>query len=91
MRGKNSANKANEAYKASLNHFRKNVIRNLVLQAKGLEGFFLEQCHGLALKVKPFKIFTAIHNSKIFDSQRRWGFQSMANFDCLHLVATEEP
>ncbi|EHH00404.1 hypothetical protein HMPREF9441_01641 [Paraprevotella clara YIT 11840] len=40
-----------------------NVIRDFVLDTKRLEGFSMKQSLGLVLKVKPFKIFTAIHNS----------------------------
>ncbi|RJX08935.1 hypothetical protein DWW74_00035 [Bacteroides sp. AF17-1] len=41
--------------------FLKDVIRNFVLNAKRLERFSMRQSLGLVLKVKPFKIFTAIH------------------------------
>ncbi|VYU12262.1 Uncharacterised protein [Paraprevotella clara] len=44
--------------------FLKNIIRNFVLNTKRLERFAMRQGLGLVLKVKPFKLFTAIHNSK---------------------------
>ncbi|RGS91273.1 hypothetical protein DWX66_18240 [Phocaeicola vulgatus] len=43
--------------------FLKDVIRNFVLNTKRLERFSMRQSLGLVLKVKPFKIFTAIHKS----------------------------
>ncbi|OUN78189.1 hypothetical protein B5G04_16165 [Bacteroides sp. An51A] len=46
-----------------LKPFLENVIRDFVLDTKRLERFPMRQCLGLVLKVKPFKIFTAIHNS----------------------------
>ena len=39
---------------------------------------------GLVLKVKPFKIFTAIHNSKIFVRSEDRAFNYEPIFDCLH-------
>ena len=51
--------------------FLKDVIRNFVLQTKRLERLSMRQSLGLVLKVKPFKIFTAIHDFLSFDSQRR--------------------
>ena len=48
-----------------LSHFitrQRNVIRDFVLDTKRLERFSIRQCLRLVLKVKPFKIFTAIHN-----------------------------
>lgn len=44
----------------------KNVIRNFVFNTKRLERFAMRQSPCLVLKAKPFKIFTAIHDSKIF-------------------------
>ncbi|HAT99683.1 hypothetical protein GAZ87_21935 [Phocaeicola vulgatus] len=41
--------------------FLKDVIRNFVLNTKRLERFSMRQSLGLVLKVKSFKIFTAIH------------------------------
>ncbi|MBD9108864.1 MAG: hypothetical protein EGQ74_01395 [Bacteroides nordii] len=41
--------------------FLKDVIRNFVLNTKRLERFSMRQSLGLVLKVKTFKIFTAIH------------------------------
>ncbi|MBT9853031.1 hypothetical protein GPL07_22345 [Phocaeicola vulgatus] len=41
--------------------FLKDVIRDFVLNTKRLERFSMRQSLGLVLKVKPFKIFTAIH------------------------------
>ena len=49
--------------KQLLKPFLENVIRDFVLDTKRLERFPIRQCLGLVLKVKPFKIFTAIHNS----------------------------
>ena len=49
--------------KQLLKPFLENVIRDFVLDTKRLEGFSMRQCLGLVLKVKPFKIFTAIHNA----------------------------
>ncbi|HCY68702.1 MAG TPA: hypothetical protein DHV19_00495 [Bacteroides cellulosilyticus] len=46
-----------------LEPFLKDVIRNLVLNTKRLERFSMRQSLSLVLKVKPFKIFTAIHYS----------------------------
>ena len=46
-----------------LKPFLEDVIRDVVLQTKRLERFSMRQCLALVLKVKPFKIFTAIHNS----------------------------
>lgn len=43
-----------------------NVIREFVLDIKQLERFSMSQSLALVLKVKPFKIFTAIHNSTIW-------------------------
>ncbi|OUO62311.1 hypothetical protein B5F71_19675 [Bacteroides sp. An269] len=45
-----------------LKPFLENVIRDFILGTKRLERFPMRQCLGLVLKVKPFKIFTAIHN-----------------------------
>ena len=52
--------------KQLLKPFLENVIRDFVLDTKRLEGFSMRQSLRLVLKVKPFKIFTAIHNSKIW-------------------------
>ena len=49
--------------KQLLKPFLENVIRDFVLDTKRLERFPMRQRLGLVLKVKPFKIFTAIHNS----------------------------
>ena len=46
-----------------LKPFLENVIRDFVLDTKRLEGFSMRQSLTLVLKVKPFKIFTAIHNA----------------------------
>ena len=46
-----------------LEPFLKDVIRNFVFNTKRLERFSIRQGLGLVLKVKPFKIFTAIHKS----------------------------
>lgn len=43
---------------------------NFVLNTKRLEGFSMRQNLALRLKVKPFKIFAAIHNSKILFGRR---------------------
>ena len=48
--------------KQLLKPFLENVIRDFVLGTKRLERFPMRQSLGLVLKVKPFKIFTAIHN-----------------------------
>ena len=48
--------------KQLLKPFLENVIRDFVLDTKRLERFSMRQSLGLVLKVKPFKIFTAIHN-----------------------------
>lgn len=45
-----------------LKPFPKKCYKESCSSKKGLDGFFLKQCHGLALKVKPFKIFIAIHD-----------------------------
>ena len=37
--------------------------KDFVLDTKRLERFSMRQCLALVLKVKPFKIFTAIHNA----------------------------
>ena len=49
--------------KQLLKPFLENVIRDFVLDTKRLERFSMRQSLRLVLKVKPFKIFTAIHNS----------------------------
>ena len=49
--------------KQLLKPFLENVIRDFVLDTKRLERFSMRQSLGLVLKVKPFKIFTALHSS----------------------------
>ena len=53
----------NYFFSSVLKPFLEDVIRDVVLQTKRLERFSMRQSLGLVLKVKPFKIFTAIHNS----------------------------
>ncbi len=53
----------NYFFASILKPFLENVIRDFVLDTKRLERFSMRQSLGLVLKVKPFKIFTAIHNS----------------------------
>ena len=48
-----------------LTPFLENVVRNLVLQTKGLEGLAMRQSLRPVLKVKPFQIFAAIHKFEI--------------------------
>lgn len=60
-----------------------NVIRDFILDTKRLERFSMRQCLTLVLKVKPFKTFTAIHNSITLDWQRSYAFLLIAFFDCL--------
>ena len=55
----------NYFFASILEPFLKDVIRNLVLNTKRMERFSTRQSLRLVLKVKPFKIFTAIHNSII--------------------------
>ena len=50
-------------FSSILKPFLENVIRNFILDTKRLERFSMRQSLGLVLKVKPFKIFTAIHKS----------------------------
>ena len=45
--------------------FLKDVVRNVVPDTERLEGFPMRQGLCLVLKVKPFEIFTAVHNYKI--------------------------
>ena len=42
--------------------FLKDVVRNVVPDTERLEGFSMRQGLCLVLKVKPFEIFTAVHN-----------------------------
>ena len=53
----------NYFFASILKPFLENVIRDFVLDTKRLERFSMRQCLALVLKVKPFEIFTAIHNS----------------------------
>ena len=46
-----------------LKPFLENVIRDFVLDTKRLERFSMRKCLALVLKVKPFEIFTAVHNA----------------------------
>ena len=63
-----------------------NVIKDFVLNTKRLERFSMRQSLCLVLKVKPFKIFTAIHNSKIFVRSEDRAFNYEPIFDCLLLL-----
>ncbi|MBW9203119.1 hypothetical protein EVD33_09315 [Bacteroidales bacterium SW292] len=53
----------NYFFTSILKPFLEYVIRNFVPGTKRLERFSMRQSLCLVLKVKPFKIFTAIHNS----------------------------
>ena len=53
----------NYFFASILKPFLEDVIRDVVLQTKRLERFSMRQCLGLVLKIKSFKIFTAIHNA----------------------------
>ena len=53
----------NYLFTSILKLFVKDVTRNFVPNTKQLERFSMRQSLRLVLKVKPFKIFTAIHNS----------------------------
>jgi len=53
----------NYFFASILEPFLKDVISNIVLNTKQLERFSMRKRLRLVLKIKPFKIFTAIHNS----------------------------